>query len=74
MAGGAARWRPRGETDGLSRDELRGELVSHLVGANRRTFDVVTLENAIETFGLGSTILSEPVPVDLVVNRGSSDL
>lgn len=56
------------------RVELCGEIVGHLVGANRRTFDAVTLANAIETFGLGSTILLESVPFDLVVNRGSSDL
>lgn len=52
------------------RVELYGELVGHLVGANRRTFDFVTHANAIETFGLGSTILSESVPFDLAVNRG----
>ena len=51
------------------RVELYGELVGHLVGANRRTFDFVTHANAIATFGLGSTILSESVPFDLVVNR-----
>ena len=51
------------------RVELYGELVGHLVGTNRRTFDFVTHANAIATFGLGSTILSESVPFDLVVNR-----
>ncbi|WP_198414329.1 hypothetical protein [Cryobacterium sp. Hh7] len=40
------------------RVELYGELVGHLVGADRRAFDFVTAKNAIETFGLGSTILS----------------
>ena len=52
------------------RVELYGEIIGHLVGANRRTFDFATYANAIETFGLGSTILSESVPLDLVVNRG----
>jgi serine/threonine-protein kinase HipA len=51
------------------RVELYGELVGHLVGVHRRIFDFVTHANAIETFGLGSTILSESVPFDLVVNR-----
>ncbi|WP_104133775.1 type II toxin-antitoxin system HipA family toxin [Cryobacterium sp. Y62] len=49
--------------------ELYGELVGHLVGMDRRSFDFVTEKNAIETFGLGSTILSASVPFDLVSNR-----
>jgi serine/threonine-protein kinase HipA len=61
--------RSRGERMADLRVELYGELVGHLVGANRRTFDFVTHANAIETFGLGSTMLSESVPFDLVVNR-----
>ncbi len=41
------------------RVELYGELVGHLVGADRRIFDFIADKHAIETFGLGSTILSE---------------
>ena len=52
------------------RVELYGELVGHLVGTDRRTFDFVTDLNAIGTFGLGSTVLSESVPFELVANRG----
>lgn len=52
--------------------ELYGELVGHLVGADRRTFDFVADKNAIEKFGLGSTILSESVPFDLIANRGKA--
>ena len=51
------------------RVELYGSLVGHLVGPDRRTFDFVTARNAIETFGLGSTILSASVPFDLISNR-----
>lgn len=51
------------------RVELYGELVGYLVGTDRRTFDFSTVKNAIDTFGLGSTILSESVPFDLVRNR-----
>ncbi|WP_104125792.1 HipA N-terminal domain-containing protein [Cryobacterium sp. Y57] len=51
------------------RVELYGELVGHLVGTDRRAFDLVTERNVIETFGLGSTILSASVPFDLISNR-----
>lgn len=51
------------------RVELYGELVGHLVGRDRRSFDLATEKNAIETFGLCSTILSTSVPFDLVSNR-----
>jgi transcriptional regulator with XRE-family HTH domain len=51
------------------RVELYGELVGHLVGTDRQTFDFVATKNAIDTFGLGSTILSESVPFDLVASR-----
>ncbi|MET3767450.1 serine/threonine-protein kinase HipA [Marisediminicola sp. UYEF4] len=51
------------------RVELYGELVGHLVGTDRRSFDFVTDPNAIGTFGLGSTVLSESVPFELVANR-----
>ncbi|MDY7529944.1 MULTISPECIES: type II toxin-antitoxin system HipA family toxin [unclassified Cryobacterium] len=51
------------------RVEIYGELVGCLVGADRRAFDFNADKNAIDVFGLGSTILSESVPFDLVVNR-----
>lgn len=54
------------------RVELYGEFVGTLVGTDRRTFDFVTDRNAIEKFGLGSTILSESVPFDLVANRAKA--
>ena len=54
------------------RVELYGEFVGTLVGTDRRTFDFVTDKNAIEKFGLGSTILSESVPFDLVANRAKA--
>lgn len=51
------------------RVELYGELVGRLVGTDRRSFDFVADPQAIETFGLGSTMLSESVPFELVANR-----
>ena len=54
------------------RVELYGELVGHLVGADRRTFDVIATKQAIETFGLGRTILSKSVPFDLIAKRSTS--
>ena len=39
------------------RVELYGELVVHLVGVDRRTFDFFAERNASESFRLGSTIL-----------------
>ena len=54
------------------RVELYNEVVGHLVGTDRRTFDFVADENAIEKFGLGSTILSESVPFELVANRAKA--
>ncbi|WP_010205514.1 type II toxin-antitoxin system HipA family toxin [Salinibacterium sp. PAMC 21357] len=51
------------------RVELYGELVGHLVGGDRRTFDFIATPEAIAAWGLGSTILSESVPLDLVANR-----
>lgn len=54
------------------RVELYGELVGHLVGTDRRTFDFVTHNNAIEKFGLGSTILSESVPFEPLANRSKA--
>ena len=54
------------------RVELYNEIVGHLVGTDRRTFDFVADENAIEKFGLGSTTLSESVPFELVANRANA--
>ena len=54
------------------RVELYGQLVGYLLGDNRRTFDFAADKNAIEKFGLGSTILSESVPLDLIANRGKA--
>ncbi|MGV8912539.1 MAG: type II toxin-antitoxin system HipA family toxin [Rhodoglobus sp.] len=51
------------------RVELYGELIGHLVGSDRRTFDFIATPEAIAMWGLGSTILSESVPLDLVANR-----
>ena len=51
------------------RVELYGELVGHLVGTDRRSFDFVADPHAISVFGLGSTILSQSVPLELVSNR-----
>jgi serine/threonine-protein kinase HipA len=51
------------------RVELYGELVGYLVGTDRRSFDFVTDSQAIAIFGLGSTILSESVPLEIVSNR-----
>lgn len=41
------------------RVELYGELVGLLVGIDRRAVDFVAARNATDTFGLGSTFLSE---------------
>ena len=51
------------------RVELYGELVGYLVGTDRRSFDFVTHPHAIAVFGLGSTVLSQSVPFELVSNR-----
>lgn len=54
------------------RVELYGELVGHLMGADRRTFDFVTAPNAIDAFGLASTTLSESIPFDLIAARSKA--
>lgn len=51
------------------RIELYDRLVGHLVGSDRRTFDFRPNREAIEHFGLGSTILSESVPLALIQPR-----
>lgn len=47
------------------RVELYGTLVGHLVG-DSRTFDLRIDPSVFDTFDLGSTILSEAVPLDPV--------
>ena len=54
------------------RVELYGEVVGTLVGTDHRTFDFVTDANAIARFGLGSAILSEAVPFELVPSRAKA--
>ena len=57
------------ESVGDLRVKLSSELVGHLVGPDRRTFDFVTARNATEAFGLGSMTLSVSVPFDLISTR-----
>ncbi|MEV1131191.1 HipA domain-containing protein [Agromyces sp. NPDC049794] len=49
--------------------ELYGQEVGRLVGADWRRFDFETSGNAIERFGLGSTLLSTSVPLVPFGNR-----
>lgn len=51
------------------RVELYGHLVGHLVGKDWRTFDFATDRRVFEKFELGSTVLSESVPLDVISNR-----
>jgi serine/threonine-protein kinase HipA len=51
------------------RVELYGEAVGTLIGSDRRTFDFSPDRKAADAFGVGSTILSESVPLDIVANR-----
>lgn len=51
------------------RVELYGYLVGHLVGTDWRTFAFRAEPSAFARFELGSTVLSESVPLDLVSNR-----
>lgn len=55
---------------GELRVELYGHLVGWLTGADWRSFDFRTDRSAFDHFDLGSTILSESVPLDLVASRG----
>ncbi|WP_026531419.1 type II toxin-antitoxin system HipA family toxin [Arthrobacter sp. H41] len=55
---------------GELRVELYGHLVGWLTGTDWRSFDFRTDRSAFDHFELGSTILSESVPLDLVMNRG----
>lgn len=52
------------------RVELYGQLVGRLTGADWRTFDFATDRTAFNTFSLGSTVLSESVPLDAIQSRG----
>lgn len=51
------------------RVELYGHLIGHLIGKDWRTFDFRTDRAAFEHFELGSTVLSESIPLDAVQNR-----
>lgn len=51
------------------RVELYGTLVGHLIGGDWRTFDFRTSAEGIERFALGSTVLSEAVPLEVVPTR-----
>ncbi|MHB1171745.1 MAG: type II toxin-antitoxin system HipA family toxin [Lacisediminihabitans sp.] len=51
------------------RVELYGHLVGHLIGTDWRAFDFRTDRSAFDYFDLGSTVLSESVPLDVVQNR-----
>ena len=51
------------------RVELYGYLVGHLRGTDWRSFDFRTAREAFDRFELGSTVLSESVPLDVVPNR-----
>lgn len=55
---------------GELRVELYGQLVGWLTGTDWRSFDFRTDRSAFDHFELGSTILSESVPLDVVANRG----
>jgi len=50
--------------------ELYGTHVGDLVGTNPRAFDFRPSVTGRRSFGLGSTILSEAVPLEAVPNRG----
>lgn len=54
------------------RVELYGHLVGWLTGTDWRTFDFHTDRSCFDHFGLGSTVLSESVPLELTTNRGRS--
>src|SRR5665648_533672 len=53
--------------------DLRVELFGHLVGTDWRTFDFRTAREAVERFSLGSTILSEAIPLELVPTRARAE-
>lgn len=45
--------------------ELYGVTVGRIVGIDRRSFDFVASPEAIDAFGLGSTVISESVPLEI---------
>lgn len=51
------------------RVELYGHLVGHLSGADSRSFDFRTSREAFDRFELGSTVLSESIPLDVAHSR-----
>lgn len=55
------------------RVELYGHLVGHLVGTDWRTFDFRATREGVERFTLGSTVLSEAVPLELAPTRTRAD-
>lgn len=55
------------------RVELYGTLVGHLVGSDWRTFDFRATREAIDRFSLGSTVLSEAIPLELVPTRARAE-
>jgi serine/threonine-protein kinase HipA len=55
------------------RVELYGQIVGHLVGTDWRTFDFRATREAVERFSLGSTILSEAIPLELVPTRARAE-
>lgn len=55
------------------RVELYGDLVGHLVGTDWRTFDFRATREGVERFGLGATILSEAIPLELVPTRARAE-
>lgn len=52
------------------RVELYGHLIGWLSGGSWRSYDFRTDRSAFDHFDLGSTVLSESVPLDLTPNRG----
>jgi serine/threonine-protein kinase HipA len=51
---------------------LYGEVIGHLVGDSWRDFDFVASDSGIQRFGLGSTVLSESVPLLAQQPRGKA--
>ena len=45
--------------------ELYGVDVGRITGADRRSFDFVASPAAVDAFGLGSTVVSESVPLEV---------
>ncbi|MCL3860801.1 HipA domain-containing protein [Actinotalea sp. K2] len=55
------------------RVELYGTLMGHLVGRDRRTVDFRSAPEGVHRYGLGSTMLSESIPLELVPSRSRAD-